>query len=41
VGYAGVTMATRALRIGMPEERIEALSVAYTRQLLLSARAGS
>lgn len=40
-GYAGVTMATRALRISMPEERIETLSVAYTRQLVLSAKTGS
>lgn len=33
-GRTGIRMAARALRLGMPEERVEALSVAYTEALL-------
>lgn len=39
-GRPGIEMASRALRVGMPEERIEALCVAYTARLLEVARAG-
>lgn len=34
----GIEMASRALRLGMPAPRIETLCVAYTTQLLQSAR---
>lgn len=37
-GRPGIDMAARALRVGMPEERVEALCTAYTAQLLQSAR---
>ena len=37
-GRPGIDMASRALRIGMPEERIEALCIAYTGRLLEAAR---
>lgn len=33
-GRPGIEMASRALRVGMPEERVEALCVAYTSALL-------
>jgi hypothetical protein len=36
-GRVGIQMAARALRLGVPEERVEALSVAYTAALLASA----
>ncbi len=36
-GRMGIQMSVRALRLGMPEERVEALSVAYTAALLASA----
>lgn len=35
-GRVGIQMAGRALRLGMPEDRVEALSVAYTAALLTS-----
>lgn len=35
-GRVGIQMAGRALRLGMPEDRVEALSVAYTAALLAS-----
>jgi hypothetical protein len=37
-GYAGVVMASRSLRGGMPEDRIVTLCTAYTRQLRDSVR---
>jgi hypothetical protein len=37
-GRPGIDMAARALRVGMPEERVEELCTAYTAQLLRSAR---
>lgn len=37
-GRSGIEMASRALRLGMPEERVEALCTAYTVELLGSAR---
>lgn len=37
-GRAGIEMASRALRIGMPEARIEALCTAYMEQLLAALR---
>jgi hypothetical protein len=40
-GRAGIEMAARALRLGMPEERIEAISTAYTGRLLEVARTTS
>lgn len=36
-GRIGIQMAARALRLGMPEDRVEALSVAYTAALLASS----
>ncbi len=36
-GRPGVAMATRALQLAMPRAAIEALCVAYTRELLRSA----
>jgi hypothetical protein len=36
-GYPGVTMATRALRLSLPEEQVVALCVGYTRELMASA----
>lgn len=38
---AGIQMAARALRLGMPEDRVEALSVAYAAALLAAASEGS
>lgn len=35
-GRLGIQMAARALRLGMPEERVEALAVGYTAALLAS-----
>ncbi|MEX0753945.1 MAG: hypothetical protein WD556_02355 [Actinomycetota bacterium] len=40
-GRVGIQMAARALRLGMPEDRVEALSVAYTAALLTSASTDS
>jgi hypothetical protein len=37
VGRPGIEMATRALRLAMPEATIETLCVAYTRELRRSA----
>lgn len=39
-GRPGIAMATRALRIAMPPERVEALCLAYTAQLLDTATDG-
>lgn len=36
-GRPGIAMATRALRVGMPEARIEAICAAYTARLLAAA----
>ena len=33
-GRTGIRMAASALRLGLPEERVEALSLAYTRALV-------
>jgi len=33
-GQEGILMAARALRLALPEERVQALSIAYTRTLL-------
>lgn len=40
-GRPGIDMASRALRVGMPEERVEALCIAYTERLLEAAGKGS
>jgi hypothetical protein len=40
-GRPGVEMATRALRIALPAERVEAIAVAYTRELTESYEATS
>jgi hypothetical protein len=40
-GRPGIEMAARALRLGMPEERIEAIATAYTGRLLEVARTTS
>lgn len=37
-GRVGIQMAVRALRLGMPEDRVGALSVAYTAALLTAAK---
>jgi hypothetical protein len=37
-GRAGIQMAASALRLGLPKERVEALAVAYTRELLQVVR---
>lgn len=37
-GRAGIEMAARALRLGMPRERVEALCTAYTAELLRAAK---
>jgi hypothetical protein len=37
-GRPGIAMAARALRIGVPEARVETLCVSYTERLTLSAR---
>lgn len=37
-GRPGIEMASRALRVGMPEERIEAICTAYTARLLEAGR---
>jgi hypothetical protein len=37
-GYAGIDMASRALRLGMPADRVETLCVSFTQALLRSAR---
>ncbi|MEX0650989.1 MAG: hypothetical protein WD186_03070 [Actinomycetota bacterium] len=39
-GRTGIRMAARALRLGMPEDRVETLSVAYTEALLPVALEG-
>lgn len=36
-GRRGIEMAARALRVGMPEERVEAICTAYTARLLDAA----
>jgi hypothetical protein len=38
-GRVGIRMASSALRLGLPEERVEALSVAYTNVLVEVVRA--
>jgi hypothetical protein len=40
-GRPGIEMASRALRLGMPGERIEALCVAYTANLVSAAGHGA
>jgi hypothetical protein len=39
-GRPGLEMATRAMRLAVPQERIEALSIAYTSTLISVARRG-
>ncbi|MGH2987944.1 MAG: hypothetical protein ACRDLO_14835 [Solirubrobacterales bacterium] len=39
-GRPGIEMAARALRVGMPEEAVEALCTAYTARLIQSERSG-
>lgn len=39
-GRLGIEMATRALRLAVPAERVEAICIAYMRELVATATSG-